>query len=72
MNIRTMIALLVITVALILTGTVAVVTRAENSRNSAQSVSQWNDGYATAMRDLCQDQHDSDACAWMAQNNGGK
>jgi type IV secretory pathway TrbF-like protein len=45
---------------------------AAQSRSQAVSVSTWNDGYATAMRDACQDERDAYACQWLNDNNGGK
>lgn len=38
---------------------------------SRAQVSNFDDGYATAMRDACQG-HDAYACQWLADNNGGK
>lgn len=57
--------------SLCLTGIVGYVSHIESVNAQNSQVSSFNDGYATAMRDACQD-HDVYACAWMAQNNGGK
>lgn len=35
---------------------------------ASTEVADWNDGYATAMRDLCEDSHDKYACEWGADN----
>lgn len=35
---------------------------------ASTNVADWNDGYATAMRDLCEDSHDKYACEWGADN----
>jgi hypothetical protein len=53
-------------------GIAAVGAHFQGQSASRAQVSNFDDGYATAMRDLCQDERDTQACAWMAQNNGGK